>query len=203
MKKFRCGIIPAFISLRKSKVLLAMKLTILVFLIGIMQSFAFGTYAQVTKLNLKMQNSSIKDVLAQVEEKTEFYFLYNSKLVDVERKVTVSGSDMTITDLLNQLFADGRVTYNIVDRQIVLSSREMTAPPPATQQQGAVTGKVTDRVRISPPRSYRSGKRNLHRNHHRQQWQFLPHQCTLNRHAGVFVYWNAFTRSRSGESGKD
>lgn len=146
MKKFRCGIIPVFISLRKSKVLLAMKLTILVFLIGIMQSFAIGTYAQVTKLNLKMQNSSIKDVLAQVEEKSEFYFLYNSKLVDVERKVNVSGSDMTIIDLLNQLFADGRVTYNIVDRQIVLSSREMTAPPPATQQQGTVTGRVTDKA---------------------------------------------------------
>lgn len=151
MKKFRCGIIPVFISLRKSKVLLAMKLTILVFLIGIMQSFAFGTYAQVTKLNLKMQNSSIKDVLAQVEEKSEFYFLYNSKLVDVERKVNVSGSDMTITDLLNQLFADGRVTYNIVDRQIVLSSREMTAPEPVVQQNGSVNGIVTDKNGMPMP----------------------------------------------------
>jgi TonB-dependent starch-binding outer membrane protein SusC len=144
MKKNRCGIIPEAICLWKSKAFLTMKLTVLAFLIGIMQSFAFGTYAQVTRLNLNMQNSSIKEVLAKVEEKTEFFFLYNSKLVDVERKVDVAVNDMTITDLLNQLFAESGTSYNIVDRQIVLSGNEMPAASPASQQ-GAVTGKVTDR----------------------------------------------------------
>jgi TonB-dependent starch-binding outer membrane protein SusC len=145
MKKIRCGIIPDEIHFRISKVLLTMKLTILALLIGVFQGFALSSYSQVTKLNLKMQNNTIKEVLAQVEEQSEFYFLYNSKLVDVERKVDVSGKDMNITEVLNQMFAQSGVTYNIVDRQIVLSSRDMPAASPAVQQQGTISGRVTDR----------------------------------------------------------
>lgn len=128
-----------------------MRLTVIILLIGALQSFALGSYAQLTRLNLQIQNKSIKEILNQVEERSEFYFLYNSKLVDVERLSSVSGSDLNITDVLNQLFAQSNITYNIVDRQIVLSSKEMPAAVPAVQQQNAVTGKVTDRTGLGLP----------------------------------------------------
>lgn len=151
MKKNRCRIIPGVISIWKSKVLKTMRLTVIILLIGALQSFALGSYAQLTRLNLQIQNSSVREILSQVEEKSEFYFLYNSKLVDVERIASVSGNDMNITDVLNQLFAQTNITYNIVDRQIVLSSKDMPAALPFIQQQNAVTGKVTDHVGLGLP----------------------------------------------------
>ena len=144
MKKNRCRIIPGVVSIWKSKVLKIMRLTVLALLIGVIQSFALDSYAQLTKLNLQIKNSSIKEILNEVEEKSEFYFLYNSKLVDVEKKASVSGTDLTITDVLNLLFTESNVTYNIVDRQVVLSVNEMPAAAPAAQQQNTVTGRVTD-----------------------------------------------------------
>ena len=77
MKKIRCRIIPGVTSIWKSKVLKTMKLTVIILLIGALQSFAIGSYAQLTRLNLQIQNSSVREILSQVEEKSEFYFLYN------------------------------------------------------------------------------------------------------------------------------
>lgn len=151
MKKNRCRIFSGAISIWKSKVFKTMKLTVIVLLIGALQSFATESYAQLTKLNLEIRNSSVREILSQVEEKSEFYFLYNSKLVDVERKATVTGNNMNITDVLNQLFAGSNISYNIVDRQIVLSSTGMPAAVPAVQQQNTVTGKVTDRTGLGLP----------------------------------------------------
>jgi TonB-dependent starch-binding outer membrane protein SusC len=67
MKKNQRGILPDAICFWNSKVLLTTNLTILTFLIGILQSFAISSYSQVTKLNLNMENNTVKEVMANTK----------------------------------------------------------------------------------------------------------------------------------------
>jgi TonB-linked SusC/RagA family outer membrane protein len=150
MKKFKCRIIPELHKIWKSKLLMTMRLTVFILLIGIFQGFAAKSYAQLTMLNLNAKNSTIKEVLNQIEKQSEFFFLYNSKLVDVERQVDIDVKNQNIAEVLNQLFTGTNTTYKIVDRQIVLTSSEIDGYI-AGQQQNGVTGRVTDHNSVALP----------------------------------------------------
>src|SRR5690606_33477226 len=97
---------------------------------------------------LKMNNTKFDEVLKEIEKKSEFFFIYNRDLIDVEQKVKVSVEEKSINEVLDILLAGKDINYYISDRQIVLSKQ---AKEPATtngvfagQQQVVVTGTVTD-----------------------------------------------------------
>ncbi len=93
MKKNECELISIIRQVMKSKLLVAMKATIFILLISITQVFAVSTYSQTTRLNLSMQNSSLKEVLKEIEQQSEFYFIYDASVVDVEQNVNVEFND--------------------------------------------------------------------------------------------------------------
>ena len=72
------------------KLLRIMKLTTFLLLISVISTFASKTYSQTKVLNLNVQNSTVKEVLQNIEEQSEFYFMYSENLVDVNRKVSVN-----------------------------------------------------------------------------------------------------------------
>jgi TonB-dependent starch-binding outer membrane protein SusC len=72
------------------KKLLIMRNTVLILLISAFQVLATGSYSQTAQLNLNLKNATIKEVLTEIENQSEFYFLYNSELIDVTRKVDIS-----------------------------------------------------------------------------------------------------------------
>lgn len=118
------------------------------------QVWASDSYSQSTRLTLNMKDTRVLDILGEIEEKSEFYFLFNQKLVDVERKVDVEADQKKIEDILQDLFAGTNVNYLVVNRQIVLTTavpsfqEDVNTP---TQQQGQVTGKVTDKAGAPMP----------------------------------------------------
>ena len=147
MKKKQCVIFSCAKAVWKSKTLLKMKLTTFILLIGIVQSFAIDGYAQKTRLNLKMENMSVRQVLNQIEDQSEFFFLYNSKLIDVNRKVDLMVEDGTIDQILNELFIGTHVGYQVIDRQIVLTNTKMNTSRNEFQQNTLqVTGTITDQA---------------------------------------------------------
>lgn len=141
MKNF-CMNWPRLKKLWASKTFLRMRLTFYVLLLGVIQSVAINSYSQVTKLDLEFKNTTIREVLSQIEDDSEFYFLYNSKKVDVERKVDINLKNKKINEVLDILFNDTNVGYTIVDRQIVLSADGESGT--VRSQQKGITGKVTD-----------------------------------------------------------
>jgi hypothetical protein len=88
-----------------------------------------------------MRNVSIEDVLNTIEEQSEFRFLYNKKMVDVERKVDISANRGNITETLDNLFRDVEIAYAISDRQIVLNKKGAFM---IVQQANRISGVVTD-----------------------------------------------------------
>jgi len=103
------------------KIIIAMKLSVILVLMIFTQAFASKGYSQKTLLNLKMRNATVKEVLSEIEDNSEFYFLYNVDLIDVDRIVSINVNDKKIEEVLNLLFSDGNVNFVIKDRQIVLS----------------------------------------------------------------------------------
>jgi TonB-linked SusC/RagA family outer membrane protein len=97
-----------------------------------------------------MENSTVREVLSNIEDQSEFYFLYNSKIVEVDRQVSINLKNKKIDEVLNTLFEGTNIKYTIVDRQIVLSAGE-TRSHGNTSQQKEVTGKVTDNSNMPLP----------------------------------------------------
>ncbi len=125
------------------KILKTMRLTLFIYLVGIVQVFALNSYSQQTKLNLNMKNTKLGTVLDEIENQSEFYFLFNEEMVDMQRKVSVTFKGKMITEVLDGLFADTNVKYVISDRQIVLSANDYFWGS-TSQQKRKITGLVTD-----------------------------------------------------------
>ena len=123
-----------------------MKLTTFLLLITFISVHA-GIYSQTTRLNLNVRNSTVKDVLRNIEDQSEYFFMYNDKKVDVQRKVNLIVDQKKIEDVLNDLFEGTNTNYVIKDRQIVLytdKEKELFDYSSLQQATKSVKGQVTD-----------------------------------------------------------
>ncbi|MFA5329583.1 MAG: TonB-dependent receptor [Prolixibacteraceae bacterium] len=141
MKKKHFSSIPDLCRYGESLISLKMRVTLILFLICIGQTFAVNGYSQNKRLSISLSGVSIKSVLSTIEDQTEFFFMYEAHSVDVEQKVSISVENRSVPEILNKLFASTNIIYKINDRQIALSN-ESTAL--VGQQLLVVSGRVTD-----------------------------------------------------------
>jgi len=121
-----------------------MKLTILIVTVSILSCLSAQTYSQTTKLTLAENNSTLINVLREIEGQSEFKFFYNEK-VDVNRSVSIDVNQKTIAEILDNVLSGTSVTYKVLGRQIALYDKTEMEPFMSEQQQGKkITGKVTD-----------------------------------------------------------
>ncbi len=146
MKKIREQKTPVNIPGRDSRVfkklVLMTKITVFCFFLSIVQVMAVDTYAQMTRISIKADQERLENVLGKIESESEFFFLYNKDLVDVEQKVSVDAQNETIKAILDQVFEGKDIAYTVFNRQIVLSNIDMINEMVA--QQKSVSGTVTD-----------------------------------------------------------
>ncbi|WP_159518157.1 TonB-dependent receptor [Sunxiuqinia indica] len=124
------------------RVFIIMKLTVFFICFSVLSSIASGTYSQSSKISLDLNQTSIKYALKEIENTTNYYFLYNNDLVDVDKTVSVKISNKSIEEVLDKLFQGEDVKYMVMDRQIIITpekSQEQTVT-----KQAKITGKVTD-----------------------------------------------------------
>lgn len=118
-----------------------MRITVFLLLASILQTFANDAYSQKTRLSFDFTGTKLVDVLDEIENKTEFYFLFNEKLIDTDRMVNMSVKNEKIDEILDQLFEGTDVVYTITDRKIILAPSFLSEND---QQQKSVSGTVTD-----------------------------------------------------------
>jgi hypothetical protein len=126
------------------KLFLTMKIAAFLLFCGVLNLIASSSYSQNTRISLNMKDATIENVLNKIEDESEFYFLFNHKLIDVERKVDVSATNKPIKDILGEIFAD-KVNFIVSDRQIVLTPSPVSGILfELSNQQHNVVGTVTD-----------------------------------------------------------
>lgn len=121
-----------------------MKLSVLIILVTVVNAFGGVTYSQNARLNLEMKHVPIKDVISSIEGQSEFFFLYSSKMIDVTQKVNIHEVDQTINAVLDDLFAETNIKYDIKDRQILLIDKGTESA--IGQQERKISGKVTNQA---------------------------------------------------------
>ena len=127
-------------SLWKSKLFRIMRIMCFLLIVGMVSAFAEKAHSQAVRFSLNLRNVTTKTVLQQIEEQSQYYFIYDASVVDVERKTNISAEDQSIVAVLDQLFSQTDVIYKINDRTIALSS---TSIPQNASQTIGVSGKVT------------------------------------------------------------
>ncbi|WP_172435885.1 SusC/RagA family TonB-linked outer membrane protein [Sediminicola luteus] len=123
-----------------------MRLTFLFLIVSLFKIEA-STYSQNTKLDLDLRNVSLLQFFSTVEQQTEFSFFYRKGIVDLDKKVSVTASGDTLETVLDLIFKDSEVYYEIYDRQVMILKRAASkkVPLPRVSQQALqVSGTVTD-----------------------------------------------------------
>ncbi len=135
------GVLPVPESTRTFKNLVRMtKLTLFCFLLGLTQVVAVNSYSQGNRFSIKQENQRLETVLGTIEDQTNYFFIYNRDLVDVEQVINVDIQSQTIAGILEKVLENTNIRYSIVDRQIVLSNEMIDN---TVQQQRTISGKVT------------------------------------------------------------
>ena len=130
---------------RTKQLIRIMKLTLMISVCFVL-SVAGNSYSQTTKLDLKLKGSTIKEVLSQIEDESEFIFLYKIEELNENKKIDIDLKDASIKQILDEILKDQNLTYDIYNRQIIIrksATGDNVTPFPANQSI-KVSGKVTD-----------------------------------------------------------
>ena len=125
------------------KLLRIMKLTtflILAFMMGV----SAATYSQSIKLKVKVENSTLIDVLKTIEGQYRYYFYYNNDEVAGIKNVSINIDDKTIDEALKELLKNTDLEYKVIDHYIVIKRKEGSIYDQQIKQGINVTGKVSD-----------------------------------------------------------
>ena len=118
------------------KLLLMTKLTIFLSLFFVVQLSA-NVYSQ-TKLTVDSKNKTVKEVLSDIENQSEFRFFYNEQFTDLNRYVKFDIDNESIDKVMDELFESSNFTYKIMENNLIVIT------PGDSQQTKTVSGTVTD-----------------------------------------------------------
>ena len=101
-----------------------MKLSIILIFLSILNVFPNNSYSQ-KRITFDMENVTIKQVLKEIKDQTGFKFLYTSNLIDESQKISFRAKQETTPKILDRLFENTEIDYKIIEKQIVLTKREL------------------------------------------------------------------------------
>ena len=126
-----------------------MKLTVLLTFL-VMATFGNG-FSQVT-LSLHFDKANIKEVLGNIEQKTDYVFLYKDNILDETKQISIDCENAGFEVVLKSVCDQSNVDYEVREKQIIL--KEKTDIPGNVGQQPqkkTVSGKVKDEKGLSIP----------------------------------------------------
>ncbi|WP_242205768.1 TonB-dependent receptor [Aestuariivivens insulae] len=125
-----------------------MKLTLLLVFASFFSMFANDSYSQT--ISLDVEDMTVANVISKIESTTEYRFVYNTKFVNLKRKVTVNAKETDIADFLENLFGNTQTSFKVRGTQIVLKKKKKadlvlntTVQAPKVQEL-EVTGQIID-----------------------------------------------------------
>ena len=78
------------------------------------------------KYSLAEENTPIYQVILKLTKETGFNFSYNSGLINDEKKISISADDWQLSRIIDTLFQDSLLTYNVVKNHIVIHKKNET-----------------------------------------------------------------------------
>lgn len=106
-----------------------------------------GMWAQSPGLvTIKANNTPVKQVLRQIEQQTDYRFSYKDVTLAHFKDVTLNCSDATAAEVLDKVFANSPVTYEIVSPKsiVIVERKDAVASSTRPESSKVISGLVID-----------------------------------------------------------
>lgn len=100
-----------------------MKLTSLFGVLCVSSAFAVNVNSQSLRVNIHANQKQAKEVIKQIEEQTDYLFVYNHDKVNLNNTVTIQANNETVAEVLNQMFTGTDIVYAMQGNNILLMHR--------------------------------------------------------------------------------
>ncbi|TKG97337.1 SusC/RagA family TonB-linked outer membrane protein [Puteibacter caeruleilacunae] len=131
------------------KILYVMKIALFLIVVSTF-SVCASSLGQNTKLNLTLENSSVHDVLKEIESISDYFFFYQEEEIDLNRKVDLKMKNANINQILDYILDGTDLKYKVVDRYIVINTVKSKSSIQQAEKK-KVSGTVTDNAGESLP----------------------------------------------------
>ncbi|MDR1919899.1 MAG: SusC/RagA family TonB-linked outer membrane protein, partial [Tannerellaceae bacterium] len=111
-------------------------------------TFATNADSQTARVNIQVNDTSVKTIIDYIENQTDYLFVYNHDKVDVSRKVSLHVTNVSVTEVLARLFGQSDITYVMEGNNILLMKRNET--PAILQNTKRITGTILDAATGEP-----------------------------------------------------
>ena len=119
-----------------------MKITSLLGFVCVASAFAAPMDAQTMRVDISANQTPAKEVIKQIEEQTDYLFVYNKK-VNLNNKVTLDASDITVAEALNSIFSGTDIVYAMEGNNILLMNKKEDSVQ-QSEKTKQITGTVVD-----------------------------------------------------------
>ena len=119
----------------------SMKLTALSLMLSIS---AFAANADAQQVSVTVNNAKVKTVLNSIADQTGLSLAYSAQVVDLNRKVSLNFVNTEVSEVLNAMFGNTAIGYEIKDGKIYLFKAAERTTALANQQKKIITGTVVD-----------------------------------------------------------
>ena len=125
------------------KTLRVMKLTLILCLVFLIKVNARG-FSQDIRVSLDCQNERLGDVFKELEKQTNYFFFFNVKSIDTEKRVSLSFKEEELERALKRIVGD-RYQYELSGNLIIVTESKLGTPTTPQAQKRKITGTVKDK----------------------------------------------------------
>lgn len=122
------------------------KATALFLFISIFSIYAENTYSQNAKVVINHQNTTIEEILSDIERQTDYLFIYNNE-IKTQQTASINVVNQPVSQVLDKIFRNTDINYTMEGTHIILytGNDKEAAVKQTTQQEGKViSGKILD-----------------------------------------------------------
>lgn len=108
----------------RQKILLAMKMTAILIL-GVFMQVSAAVYSQNTRLNINMQDVSLKTIFQEIKKQSGYSFIYNEKAISKLDKMNLNIKNGELKSVLDYCLSNTTLGYDINKNVIVIISKSL------------------------------------------------------------------------------
>lgn len=101
-------------------------------------------FSQDIRVSLDCQNERLGDVFKELEKQTNYFFFFNVKSIDTEKRVSLSFKEEELERALKRIVGD-RYQYELSGNLIIVTESKLGTPTTPQAQKRKITGTVKDK----------------------------------------------------------
>lgn len=131
-------------------ILRIMKIFVFFFFVCIFSLYASNSYSQSQKISLSLKSQTIRQACKQIENTSEFIFVFADNLDDeANKRISVDVEHQSIDAVLSEMLSNTSLSYTILDKQVVIYRKDNHSKNRATstelqQSKISIKGVVAD-----------------------------------------------------------